>query len=118
MENEGCPQRPKSLHTQRSSQSNPARDVGGRYNHIGRYERGGLCSSADTLHSPTGTLAVSTDYLFEVISEQDAKAHLEDRELLRRFQEVEHLNEDNKAIAKRLRDAFLMKKHNQELADR
>jgi len=41
---------------------------------------------------------------------------LEDRELLRQFQEVETLPDDDKAVVKKLLDAFLTKKQIQKLA--
>lgn len=40
----------------------------------------------------------------------------EDRELLRQFQEAEHLPEEDKTVVKKLLDAFLTKKHLQSLA--
>lgn len=73
------------------------------YTHIGRYERG--------LSRPTANaLGVSGDYLMEGATEEAAKARFEDRELLRQFQEVETLPDDDKAVVKKLLDAFLTKK--------
>jgi len=109
----------KSLRKQKNmSQSDLARLVGVHYNHIGRYERGESRPSADTLHRLAAALGVSTDYLIEGTSEEAAKARFEDRELLRQFQEVEHLDEEDKAVVKKLLDAFLTKKRIQELAAR
>ena len=61
-------------------------------------------------------LGVSTDYLMEGTTEEAAKARFEDRELLRQFQEVESLPDDDKLVVKKLLDAFLTKKHIQRLA--
>ncbi len=43
-------------------------------------------------------------------------SRFEDRELLRQFQEVEQLPDDEKNVVKKLLDAFLTKKHLQALA--
>ncbi len=84
------------------------------YTHIGRYERGLSRPSADTLKR----LDVSGDYLLEGAVEEAAKARFEDRELLRQFQEVEKLPDEDKDVIKRLLDAFLTKKRLQELTAR
>ena len=47
-----------------------------------------------------------------------AKARFEDRELLRQFQEVEKLPEEDKMVIKKLLDALLTKKQLQALAGR
>ncbi len=61
-------------------------------------------------------LDISSDYLLEGSTEDAAKAKFEDRELLRQFQEVEHLPDEDKTVVKKLLDAFLTKKHLQTLA--
>ncbi|MBL0382043.1 MAG: hypothetical protein JKP90_20970 [Desulfofustis sp. PB-SRB1] len=61
-------------------------------------------------------LGVSSDYLIEGTTADAAKAKFEDRELLLQFQEVEKLEEEDKQVVKKLIDAFLTKKHIQELA--
>lgn len=63
-------------------------------------------------------LGVSGDYLLEGATDEAAKARFEDRELLRRFQEVQELPERDKEIVKELLDAFLTKRHVQQLAAR
>lgn len=60
-------------------------------------------------------LGVSGDYLIEGTT---ADAKFDDRELLLQFQEVEKLQEEDKQVVKKLIDAFLTKKHIQELASR
>jgi hypothetical protein len=44
-----------------------------------------------------------------------SKARFEDRELLKQFQEVERLPDEDKNVVKKLLDAFLTKKHLQAL---
>lgn len=85
------------------------------YTHIGRFERGTSRPSSDTLKRLADALEVSSDYLLDGSTEEAAKAKFEDRELLRQFQEVEHLPEEDKTVVKKLLDAFLTKKHLQSL---
>ncbi len=85
------------------------------YTHIGRFERGVSRPSGNTLKRLADALDISSDYLLEGSTEDVAKAKFEDRELLRRFQEVEHLPEEGKTVVKKLLDAFLAKKHLQSL---
>jgi len=114
---EGFAQRLRSLRKQKNlSQTELGKLAGLHYTHIGRFERGASRPSGDTLKRLADTLDVSSDYLLEGSTEEAAKAKFEDRELLRQFQEVEHLPEEDKTVVKKLLDAFLTKKHLQSLA--
>ena len=86
------------------------------YTHIGRFERGISRPSGDTLKRLADALDISSDYLLGGSAEDAAKAKFKDRELLRQFQEVEHLPEEDKTVVKKLLDAFLTRKHLQSLA--
>jgi transcriptional regulator with XRE-family HTH domain len=86
------------------------------YTHIGRFERGASRPSGDTLKRLADALGVTSDYLLDGATDEAAKAKLEDRELLKQFQEVEQLSADDKVVVKILLDAFLTKKHLQVLA--
>jgi transcriptional regulator with XRE-family HTH domain len=86
------------------------------YTHIGRFERGISRPGGDTLKRLADALDISSDYLLEGSTEDGAKAKFEDQELLRQFQEVEHLPDEDKTVVKKLLDAFLTKKHLQTLA--
>lgn len=86
------------------------------YTHIGRFERGASRPSGDTLKRLADALGVTSDYLLEGATEDAAKAKFEDRELLKQFQEVERLPEEDKNVIKKLLDAFLTKKQLQSLA--
>jgi len=83
-----------------------------------RKQRGLSRPAADTLKRLADALDVSGDYLLEGAVEEAAKARFEDRELLRQFQEVGKLPDEDKDVIKRLLDAFLTKKRLQELAAR
>jgi len=114
---EGFPERLRQLRKQKDlSQTELGKLVDLHYTHIGRYERGASKPSADALRRLADALGVSTDYLMEGTTDEAAKARFEDRELLRQFQEVESLPDDDKLVVKKLLDAFLTKKQIQRLA--
>jgi transcriptional regulator with XRE-family HTH domain len=112
----GFADRLRALRKQKNlSQTELGKLAGLHYTHIGRFERGTSRPSGDTLKRLADALEVSSDYLLDGSTEEAAKAKFEDRELLRQFQEVEHLPEEDKAVVKKLLDAFLTKKHLQSL---
>jgi transcriptional regulator with XRE-family HTH domain len=86
------------------------------YTHIGRFERGASRPSGDTLKRLADALGVTSDYLLDGAADEAAKARFEDRELLKQFQEVEQLPDEDKNVVKKLLDAFLTKKQLQALA--
>ena len=55
-------------------------------------------------------LGVNSAYLLDVAADEAAKARFEDRELLKQFQKVEQLPDEDKNVVKKLLDAFLTKK--------
>lgn len=113
---DGFAQRLRQLRKQRDlSQTELGKLVDLHYTHIGRYERGASRPSADAARRLAEALGVSTDYLMEGATEEAARARFEDRELLRQFQEVEGLPDEDKVVVKKLLDAFLTKKHVQKL---
>lgn len=63
-------------------------------------------------------LSVSIDYLVEGTSEESAKSHIHDQNLLKQFKEIETLEDKDKEkeVVKIFLDAFLTKKYIQELA--
>jgi transcriptional regulator with XRE-family HTH domain len=112
----GFAERLRSLRKQKNlSQTELGQLAELHYTHIGRYERGTSRPSGDTLKRLADALDVSSDYLLEGASDDAAKAKFEDRELLRQFQEVEQIPEEDKKVVKTLLDAFLIKKHLQTL---
>jgi transcriptional regulator with XRE-family HTH domain len=114
---DGFAERLRTLRKQKNlSQTELGQLAGLHYTHIGRFERGASRPSGDTLKRLADALGVSSDYLLEGASDEAAKARFEDRELLRQFQEVERLPEEDKLVIKKLLDAFLTKKQLQALA--
>ena len=86
------------------------------YTHIGRFERGASRPSVDTLKRLADALGVTSDYLLDGANDEASKARFADRGLLKQFQEVEQLPDEDKNVVKKLLDAFLTKKHLQALA--
>ena len=114
---EGFAQRLRELRKQKNlSQTELGELAGLHYTHIGRFERGASRPSGDTLKRLSDALGVSSDYLLEGATDEAAKARFQDRELLRQFQEVEHLPDEDKDVVKKLLDAFLVKKQLQAMA--
>jgi transcriptional regulator with XRE-family HTH domain len=100
------------------SQTDLGQLVGLHYTHVGRYERALSMPAADTLQRLAEVLGVSADYLLEGTSSDAAKADFKDRDLLRQFQEVERLSDDEKGVIKKLLEAFLMKKQLEKMIAR
>ena len=109
----------KELRTQkRLKQSELAEIVGlNSYVQIGRYEIGKAKPAADMLSKLAKALNTTTDYLVnDDINDASVTAQLTDRELLRQFKEVELFSPEDKHIVKVFIDAFITKRHIQELA--
>ena len=98
------------------SQTELGQLAGLRYTHIGRLERGASRVSGDTLMRLAEALGVTSDYLLDGTTHETAKARFEDRELLKQFQDVKQLPDEDKNVVKKLLDAFLTKKQFQALA--
>ncbi len=114
---EGFAQRLRKLRKQKNlSQTELGQLAGLHYTHIGRFERGASRPSGDTLMRLADALGVTSDYLLDGATHEAAKARFEDRELLKQFQEVEQLSDEDKNVVKKLLDAFLTKKQLQALA--
>jgi transcriptional regulator with XRE-family HTH domain len=114
---EGFAQRLRELRKGKNlSQTELGQLAGLHYTHIGRFERGASRPSGDTLMRLADVLGVTSDYLLDGATHEAAKARFEDRELLKQFQEVEQLPDEDKNVVKKLLDAFLTKKQLQALA--
>jgi len=114
---EGFALRLRNLRKQRNlSQTELGQLANLHYTHIGRFERGASRPSGDTLKRLADALGVTSDYLLDGATNEAAKSKLEDRELLKQFQEVEHLSTEDKNVIKTLLDAFLTKRQLQVLA--
>ena len=107
-EQAGFGERLKQLRMQKGlSQVDLAKLAGVNSNHISRYERGDSKPTARYLKILADCLGVSTDYLYDGVEEDAAVADFEDREFLEIFKKAEQLSKEDKAIIKRLLNAFL-----------
>ena len=112
----GFAERLRTLRKQKDlSQTDLGLRAGLHYTHIGRFERGASRPRGDTLKRLADALDVSSDYLLEGAADDAARAKFADRELLKQFQEVERLPDEDKHVVKTLLDAFLTKKQLQTL---
>ncbi|MEN9867071.1 MAG: hypothetical protein RL748_2661 [Pseudomonadota bacterium] len=113
----GFAQRLRDLRKQKNlSQTALGKLASLHYTHIGRYEKGVAQPSGDTVRRLAEALGVSTDYLLEGTINTVAKARFNDKELLRQFQEVEQLPDEDKEVIKKFLDAFLIRRQLQSLA--
>jgi transcriptional regulator with XRE-family HTH domain len=113
---DGFPERLRTLRKQKDlSQTELGQLAGLHYTHIGRFERGISRPGGDTLKRLAGALGVTSDYLLVGAAEEAAKARLQDRELLKQFQEIERLPAEDKHVVKTLLDAFLAKRQLQAI---
>lgn len=110
-------ERLKELRNKRSiSQSKLAELTNLHYTQIGRYEKSKSLPSSDILKKLAEIFSVSIDYLIEGTTEDTAKSFIHDRDLLKQFKEIEALDQKDKETVKVFLDAFITKKHIQELA--
>jgi len=110
-------ERLKNLREKRKlSQSKLAGLTGLHYTQIGRYEKGKSMPSSDILTKFAEIFSVSIDFLLAGSIEESAESQLLDRDLIKQFKEIETLSEKDKETVKILLDAFITKKHIQELA--
>jgi transcriptional regulator with XRE-family HTH domain len=108
-------ERLKHKRTQKGfSQSELAKLVGIHYSQIGRYESKGATPSSSVLTKLAESLAVSTDYLMNGTTNEQALNILEDKDLLSQFKKLEGLPLEKKNIVKELIDAFLLKNEMQK----
>ena len=75
-----------------------------------------IVPSSDGVQKLAQALDTTTDYLMNGDHDEAVAAQLTDRELLKQFKEVEMLSPEDKHLVKTFIDAFLTKRHIQELA--
>ncbi len=91
------------------SQSNLANAVGISYAKIGRYETKGSQPSAELLKKILDALDTTTDYLMYGNKYEKATASINDAKLLQQFKAVDSMDKEDKAVIKKLIDAFITK---------
>jgi len=103
----------KKLRKDRSwSQDELGRQVGVHGRHIGKYEIGRAMPNADTVVRIAESLGVSIDYLLrdDLADESTSGSALRDQELLRKFEAVEKMDDEDRRVITSLIDAYI-KKH-------
>ncbi|MCC5932097.1 MAG: helix-turn-helix transcriptional regulator [Cyclobacteriaceae bacterium] len=81
---------------------------------IGRYETQ-KSNPSSVLQRLAQELHTTTDYLMNGSQNEAASAQLTDKELLRQFKEVEQFGNEDKHLVKTFLDAFIIKRHVQNL---
>ncbi len=115
--NEGFPERLRQLREKKSLSQRKLADITGiHYLSIGKYERGQVKPTAESLHKLAEALDTHTDYLFEGTTDKLAIDRLSDRELLKQFQVIEKLDENRKAYVKQVLSDLINAQKVRELA--
>lgn len=98
------------------SQTDLAKAADVSYAQIGRYETKSTQPPAEVLKKIADALDTTVDYLINGDTDEKAKSALKDSELLQQFRAVEQMNETDRAVIKRLIDAFITKGKIKQLA--
>ena len=98
------------------TQTELANMIGLSYIQIGRYETQKSNPSSDVLQKLANAFDTTTDFLMQGSSDAVVSAQLTDKELLNQFKQVEKMNKEDKHLIKTFIDAFLTKRHIQQLA--
>jgi transcriptional regulator with XRE-family HTH domain len=116
-QNKKFPQRLKELRMQKGiSQKEFAHITNLNYAQYNRYEMGDRMPSTDTISKLADALGVSVDYLLEGDTENATFVNLEDKELLKMFEEVEKLPLEKKNAIKIILESVVKENKHQQLA--
>ncbi|UCF90512.1 MAG: helix-turn-helix transcriptional regulator [Desulfobacterales bacterium] len=93
------------------SQDDLGQKVGIHGRHVGKYENGRAMPNAETIIRIAKTLNVSIHYLLWGDFREDAipSTTLQDRDLMRKFDAVEKMDENDKHVITSLIDAYIKK---------
>jgi transcriptional regulator with XRE-family HTH domain len=98
------------------TQAELAERLGIHQKQVSAYERGVNLPSTDILIKLAEVFDVTLDYLAFEAKGGTGKLNIQDRELLRRFEVVDTLSEQEKTLAKEILDLVILKHRFQELA--
>ncbi len=90
--------------------------VGVHQKQVSAYERGANVPSTDVLIKLAEVFNVSLDYLAFEAKGKPARINIQDRDLLRRFEALDSLSEQDKTLAKEMPDLLILKNRFKELA--
>lgn len=100
----------RELRKQRKwSQDELGKMVGIHGRHVGKYENGQVMPNAETLIKIAEVFEVSVDYLL-FTSPKHSAVNLEDKELLKYFDELSKMEETDKNVVKSLIEAYVKKR--------
>jgi transcriptional regulator with XRE-family HTH domain len=99
------------------TQADLGEKIGVHQKQVSAYERNVNIPSTEILIKLAEAFDVTLDYLAFEAKGQPAKLNIQDRELLRRFETVDKLNEHEKSLAKEILDLIILKHKFQSLAD-
>jgi transcriptional regulator with XRE-family HTH domain len=101
---------------QNMTQADLGNKLGVHQKQVSAYERGINVPSTDVLIKLAEVFNVTLDYLAFEAKGQPAKLNIQDRELLRRFEALDKLSDNEKNLAKEILDLIILKNRFQELA--
>ncbi|NOY52840.1 MAG: transcriptional regulator [Deltaproteobacteria bacterium] len=82
--------------------------------HIGKHENGHVMPGAEAIMKIARIFDASVDYLLFDDSEPAASAEIRDKSLLKNFEAVDKMDEEDKLVIKSLVDAYIIKRHQME----
>jgi transcriptional regulator with XRE-family HTH domain len=97
------------------TQAELAEKMGIKQKQISAYERGINSPSTDVLIKLAEVFDVTLDYLAFATRGQKAKLNIQDRELLRRFEQLDTMTEKEKELAKEILDLVILQHKFKEL---
>jgi len=98
------------------SQAQLADKMGIHQKQVSAYERGRNVPSTEVLIRLADIFDVSLDYLAFEAQGKSAKVDIKDRDLLRKFEQIDKLSDKDKGIIKEILDTFILKNRFQDLA--
>lgn len=99
----------------RWTQAELGEKVGVHQKQVSAYERGANVPSTEVFIKLAEVFNVSLDYLAFEAKGQSAKINIQDRDLLRRFEELDSLSEPDKTLAKQMLDLLILKNRFKDL---
>lgn len=99
----------------RWTQAELGQKVGIHQKQVSAYERGANVPSTEVLIKLAEVFNVSLDYLAFEAKGQTAKINIQDRDLLRRFEALDSLSEQDKTLAKQMLDLLILKNRFKDL---
>lgn len=99
----------------RWTQAELGEKIGVHQKQVSAYERGANIPSTEVLIKLAEAFNVSLDYLAFEAKGQSARINIQDRDLLRRFEALDSLSEQDKNLAKQILDLLILKNRFKDL---